>query len=63
VIHERRRTCANRIDEVGGVWQGYQEGADGVSVTTSGGIAGMTGYDVQSTVILELILRGFAGRG
>jgi len=32
-------------------------------VTTSGGIAGMTGYDVQLTVILELILRGFAGRG
>jgi hypothetical protein len=29
-------------------------------VTTSGGIAGMTGYDVQSTVSLELILRGFA---
>jgi len=27
--------------------------------TTSGGIAGMTGYDVQSKVILELILLGF----
>ena len=30
-------------------------------MTTSGGIAGMTGYDVQSTVILELVLDGFRG--
>jgi hypothetical protein len=31
----------------------------GLSVTTRGGIAGIRGYDVQSTVILDLILTAF----